>query len=52
MSLFIGALAFAEGGAGYARVDRLGIIAGSLISGIVGYVVLRAASPARSSGTM
>ncbi|MBT8441621.1 MAG: Na+/H+ antiporter NhaA [Gammaproteobacteria bacterium] len=41
MSLFIGALAFAEGGAGYARVDRLGIIGGSLLSGIVGYLVLR-----------
>ncbi len=41
MSLFIGGLAFAEGGAGYARVDRLAIIAASILSGITGYLVLR-----------
>jgi NhaA family Na+:H+ antiporter len=41
MSLFIGGLAFAEGGAGYARADRLGILIGSLLSGILGYIVLR-----------
>jgi NhaA family Na+:H+ antiporter len=41
MSLFIGSLAYEEGGAGYARPDRLGIIIGSLISGLLGFVVLR-----------
>ncbi len=41
MSLFIGSLAFAEGGAGYARADRLAIVIGSALSGIVGYAVLR-----------
>ncbi len=41
MSLFIGSLAFAEGGAGYARADRLAIVAGSLLSGIAGYAILR-----------
>lgn len=41
MSLFIGSLAFAEGGAGYARADRLAIVGGSLLSGVVGYFVLR-----------
>jgi NhaA family Na+:H+ antiporter len=41
MSLFIGSLAYEEGGAGYARPDRLGIIVGSLISGLLGFVVLR-----------
>lgn len=41
MSLFIGGLAFAEGGVGYARSDRLAIIAASLASGLVGYLVLR-----------
>lgn len=46
MSLFIGSLALAEGGAGYARVDRLAIISASLLSGIVGYFFLRWA-PAR-----
>lgn len=41
MSLFIGSLAFAEGGAGYARADRLAIVFGSILSGIVGYAILR-----------
>ena len=41
MSLFIGSLAFAEGGAGYARVDRFAIVAASLIAGILGYLLLR-----------
>jgi len=45
MSLFIGGLAFAEGGAGYEGVDRLAIIAGSLASGAAGYVILRLATP-------
>ena len=43
MSLFLGSLAFQEGGSGYARSDRLGIIIGSLLSGIVGYLILRSA---------
>ena len=41
MSLFIAGLAFAEGGAGYARVDRLGILIGSLLSAVVGFLILR-----------
>ncbi len=41
MSLFIGSLAYEGGGAGYARADRLGIILGSLISGLLGFMVLR-----------
>jgi NhaA family Na+:H+ antiporter len=44
MSLFIGSLAFAEGGAGYARADRLAIVLGSILSGVVGYVLLRIGS--------
>lgn len=40
MSLFIGALAFTEGGAGYGRADRLAVIVASVLSGLVGYVVL------------
>ncbi len=43
MSLFIGGLAFEEGGSGYARPDRLGIIIGSLASGLVGFLILRSA---------
>ena len=46
MSLFIGSLAFEEGGVlGTTRPDRLGIIAGSLLAGIAGFVVLKLATP-------
>jgi NhaA family Na+:H+ antiporter len=41
MSLFIGGLAFEEVGVGYDRPDRLGIIAGSLICGALGYALLK-----------
>jgi NhaA family Na+:H+ antiporter len=40
MSLFIGSLAFEELGESFAFDDRLGIILGSLASGVVGFVVL------------
>jgi NhaA family Na+:H+ antiporter len=42
MSLFISGLAFEEVGIGYSRPDRLAIIVGSLICGILGYAVLKA----------
>jgi NhaA family Na+:H+ antiporter len=42
MSLFIGSLAFEETGANLFFDERLGIILGSLVSGIIGYLVLRA----------
>ncbi|MEL7538700.1 MAG: Na+/H+ antiporter NhaA [Pseudomonadota bacterium] len=45
MSLFIGSLAFEETGTNFLFDERLGIIVGSLISGIGGYLVLRLASP-------
>ena len=41
MSLFIGSLAFEETGVNLMFDERLGIIMGSLASGIVGYMVLR-----------
>ncbi len=41
MSLFIGGLAFEEVGVGYDRPDRLGIIVGSLICGVLGYALLK-----------
>ncbi len=41
MSLFIGSLAFEQGGVSHTVDNRLGILFGSLISGIVGYLVLR-----------
>jgi NhaA family Na+:H+ antiporter len=51
MSLFMGGLAFAEGGAGYARPDRLGILIGSFLSGVLGYLVLRFVSANPASQT-
>ena len=45
MSLFIGSLAFDAGGVlGTDRPDRLGIIGGSLLAGIVGFAVLKFAT--------
>ena len=41
MSLFIGSLAFEESGINQIFDERLGIILGSLASGIVGYLILR-----------
>ncbi len=41
MSLFVGSLAFEQGGPDFAVDDRLGILLGSMVSGILGYVVLR-----------
>jgi len=46
MSLFIGSLAYEEGGVlGASRPDRLGIIAGSLMSGVLGFIVLKMSTP-------
>ena len=41
MSLFIGSLAFEETGVNLLIDERLGILFGSLASGILGYAVLR-----------
>ncbi|MDH3872034.1 MAG: Na+/H+ antiporter NhaA [Gammaproteobacteria bacterium] len=41
MSLFVGSLAFEQGGPDFAVDDRLGILLGSLASGLLGYGVLR-----------
>lgn len=43
MSLFVGSLAFEETGVNLLFDERLGIIIGSLLSGIIGYLVLNAA---------
>ena len=45
MSLFIGSLAFETTGVDRLFDERLGIIAGSLLSGAAGYLVLRMAKP-------
>ena len=41
MSLFIASLAFEPGGAGFLGLEWLGILIGSLVSGLLGYAVLR-----------
>jgi len=41
MSLFISSLAFEQGGGGLGVDDRLGILAGSILSAVAGYLVLR-----------
>jgi NhaA family Na+:H+ antiporter len=43
MSLFIASLAFEQGGEAYFGMERLGILLGSLASGILGYLALRLA---------
>ena len=44
MSLFIGSPAFEQGGPSLGVDERIGILSGSLISGLLGYVVLRFAA--------
>jgi len=43
MSLFIGSLAFDQGAGGPLYQDRLGIVIGSLVSGVLGYLVIKSA---------
>ncbi|SHJ17944.1 sodium/proton antiporter, NhaA family (TC 2.A.33.1.1) [Malonomonas rubra DSM 5091] len=45
MSLFIGSLAFEETGTNQLFDERLGIIIGSLLSGVVGFLVLKKSLP-------
>ena len=47
MSLFIGSLAFEETGVNLMFDERLGIILGSLASGILGYFILRMSLPVK-----
>jgi NhaA family Na+:H+ antiporter len=44
MSLFVSSLAFEQGGSAIAVNDRLGILVGSILSAVVGYLVLRLAT--------
>jgi NhaA family Na+:H+ antiporter len=48
MSLFISSLAFEQIGTGLAIDDRLGILVGSLLAGVTGYVILNYAFPKKS----
>jgi NhaA family Na+:H+ antiporter len=49
MSLFVGSLAFEESGVDLLFDERLGIVFGSIASGIVGFLIIRASLPARQS---
>ena len=51
MSLFIGTLAFAEQAQAIANEVRLGILFGTLLSAIAGYLVLRFACKPSASST-
>lgn len=48
MSLFIGTLAFGEVGTQHAALVRFGVLAGSTVSGILGYCLLRLATSNRT----
>lgn len=48
MSLFVGSLAFEETGVDLLFDEKLGIIVGSLASGLLGYAVLRFSLPAKA----
>ncbi len=51
MSLFIASLAFEPGGTAYPGLDRLGILVGSIVAGLAGYLVLRATLGIRAEPT-
>lgn len=48
MSLFIGSLAFEETSVNLLSDERLGILVGSLLSGILGYLVLAVSTKERA----
>lgn len=52
MSLFIGSLAFEETSVNQLFDERLGIILGSLASGIIGYLILKNSLPSRNDSAM
>jgi len=45
MSLFIASLAFEQGGASFLGLEKLGILIGSLVCGVLGYAALRTGLP-------
>ena len=51
MSLFIAGLAFEHGSGTYFSGDRLGILLGSALSALAGYLVLHLALPKAEQGT-
>ena len=51
MSLFIGSLAFEGSGVNRLFDERLGILLGSLVAGVLGYFVLRASLPQKAASS-
>ena len=51
MTLFIASLAFEQGSAAFLGLERLGILIGSLVSGLLGYAVLRVSLNGRNGVT-
>lgn len=51
MSMFLGTLAFEEGGTHLANTMRLGVLGGSLLSGCLGVAILARALPRRAENT-
>ncbi len=52
MSMFIGSLAFEDANSPYLYQDKLGILAGSFISALLGYFWLRKTLPVRQEKTV
>lgn len=50
MSLFIASLAFEEANLSFTGLDRLGILTGSLVAGVLGYLLLRVVLDGRTAG--
>lgn len=49
MSMFIASLAFEHGGLDYGSYSRLGILAGSTLAAVIGYIALRLSLPNREA---
>ncbi|MFQ2677091.1 Na+/H+ antiporter NhaA [Aeromonas caviae] len=49
MSMFIASLAFEHGGLDYGSYSRLGILAGSALAAVIGYIALRISLPNREA---
>ena len=49
MSMFIASLAFEHGGVDYGSYSRLGILAGSTLAAVIGYIALRISLPNREA---
>lgn len=45
MSIFVGSLAFDPASSPYAGQDRMGILVGSFLAAIIGYLIMKVASP-------